>query len=241
MKPGLPRVDTTTTWRSRAGRAAADPWPERAFAALRCSLSFASCYVYAPRGEGLVSAGARVLCQRVKASDPHWLPRYAGQVLELCSRERLFEQLLARDSWLVPVPGCTPAFTSSTPAGQLAAALHELGIAQGVWHGIMRRVAVTRSATAIPGARPTVRQHYESFAVCAAPGPVTRIVLVDDVITKGRTLLAAATRLRRHLPHADIRALALVRSLGFLRDVDRLLDPCHGFVYWAAGDARREP
>lgn len=190
----------------------------------------------------MVSAAARLVCQRVKASDPRWLPIYAGRVAELCARDRLFEQLLARDAWLVPVPGCTPTGTRSTPASQLAAALHELGLAQGVWHGIVRRVAVTRSATAIPGARPTVRQHYESFAVCAAPGSaVTRIVLVDDIITKGRTLLAAAARLRRHLPHADIRALAMVRSLGFLLDVDRLLDPCHGFVYWAGGDARREP
>jgi adenine/guanine phosphoribosyltransferase-like PRPP-binding protein len=70
---------------------------------------------------------------------------------------------------------------------------------------------------------------------------VRRIVLVDDVITKGRTLLAAAARLRRELPHADIRAIALVRTLGFLSRVDRLLEPCQGLVYWSGGDARREP
>ena len=208
----------------------------------RCSLPFASCYVYVPRGQGLVSEGARLLCQRVKSSDSRWLPRYAGQVVELCTRERRFERLFARDAWLVPVPGCTPTPPQSTAAYQLAMALHTLGLAHEVWPGIVRRVAVTRSATAVAGERPSVRQHYDSFSLPTAPRPAPRrIVLVDDVITKGRTLLAAAARLRDELPHADIRAFAMVRTLGFLSRANRPLEPCEGFVYWAGGDARREP
>jgi hypothetical protein len=235
------RKSVTTTWLSEAGCAAADDWPS-AVASLRCSLSFASVYVYAPRGDGFVSAAARVLCKRVKASDPQWLPRYAGQVVELCARERQFANLFAR-AWLVPVPGCAPACTRLTAACQLAVALHELGLGQGVWPGIQRRTAVTRSATAMLGERPTVRQHYESFAVAAAPrrAALARIVLVDDVITKGRTLFAAAARLRCAFPHADIRAVALVRTTGFLSRLDRVLAPCEGVVQWTRGDARREP
>jgi hypothetical protein len=211
-------------------------------AAWRSSLSYASCYIYAPRAAGLLSAGARLLCRRVKASDPRWLPRYAGQVLQLCEREPAFRQLFARDAWLVPVPGCSPACPTSTTACQLALAFHELGLAREVWPGIARRVAVTRSATALLGKRPTVRQHYESFVIGTTEGrSPQRIVLIDDVITKGRTLLAAAARLRREFPQADVRAFALVRTLGFLDRVDRLLAPCQGFVYWARGDARREP
>ena len=206
------------------------------------SLPFASCYVYVPRGEGLLSEGARLLCQRLKASDPLWLPRYAGQVVELCARERPFRELFARDAWLVPVPGCTPARVESAVAHRLAIALHALGLAHEVWPGIVRRVAVTRSATAVAGNRPSVRQHYESFALAWAPRPAPRrIVLVDDVITKGRTLLAAAAKLRGQLPHADIRAFALVRTMGFLHRAERLLEPCEGFVQWGNGDARREP
>jgi hypothetical protein len=66
-------------------------------------------------------------------------------------------------------------------------------------------------------------------------------VLVDDVITRGRTLLAAAARLRSTYPHADVRAFALVRTTGYLSRLDRLRAPCAGVVYWAGGDARREP
>ena len=241
LTPRLPRA-MTTTWHSKAEKVVADHW-SGASAALRCSLSFASVYVYAPRGEGFTSAAARLLCQRVKASDPRWLPQYARKVVELCARERRFAQLFARDAWLVPVPGCAPTCERSTAARELAIALHELGLGQGIWAGITRCTAVARSATALLGERPTVRQHYESFGVAAAPRgqPLNRIVLIDDVITKGRTLFAAALRLRCTFPHADIRAGALVRTTGFLSHLDRVLEPCHGVVQWAGGDARREP
>ena len=220
---------------------ATEAWPAEN-ASLKCSLAFASCYVYAPRGDGLLSSGARLLCQRVKACDPLWLPRYTGCVAELCARQPSFEQLFGRDAWLVPVPRSGSPGTQVWPAWELSQAFHGLGLARGVWPGLMRILPVARSASALLGQRPTVWQHYESFCVAGRPLPSPRrMVLVDDVITKGRTLFAAAARLRHEYPHLDIRAFALVRTLGFLSRLDRLLAPAEGIVYWAGGDARREP
>jgi hypoxanthine phosphoribosyltransferase len=70
---------------------------------------------------------------------------------------------------------------------------------------------------------------------------IHKILLVDDVITKGRTLLAAAARLQEQFPHADIRAFALIRTLGFTPRVEQLAETCNGVVRWAGGDARRDP
>ena len=67
------------------------------------------------------------------------------------------------------------------------------------------------------------------------------VVLIDDVVTKGRTLLAAATRLQEAFPEADIRAFALLRTQGLIPGVQRLLDPCKGEIRWKAGDAHRNP
>ena len=67
------------------------------------------------------------------------------------------------------------------------------------------------------------------------------MVLIDDVITKGRTLLAAAARLREAFPETEIRAFALLRTMGFIPGVQRLLDPCTGEIRWNAGDAHRNP
>jgi len=221
----------TTTWHCDA-----------ALPGLRWSLPFASCYVYAPRGDGLIAAQARLLCRRLKASDPWWLPRYAGYAAQLATRPGCLAPLFARDAWLVPVPGSRASNQPGSAAWQLAAALHALGLGGGLWPGLVRRSPVRKSATALPGARPTLAQHYDSFAVAAAPASLTaRLVLVDDVITRGRTLLAAAARLRSAYPHADVRAFAMVRTTGYLSRLDRLRSPCVGVVYWARGDARREP
>jgi hypothetical protein len=59
--------------------------------------------------------------------------------------------------------------------------------------------------------------------------------------TKGRTLLAAAARLQDAFPAAEIRAFAMLRTMGFVQGVDHLLDPCVGEIRWSEGDAYRTP
>ena len=59
--------------------------------------------------------------------------------------------------------------------------------------------------------------------------------------SKGRTLLGAATRVREALPDAEIRAFALMRTMGLVAEVGQLLEPCQGEIRWAGEDAHREP
>lgn len=209
--------------------------------AIPFALPFVSCYVYSPRAKGVAAKASRLLCSRVKSIDPLWLPHYASVVCQTSFRDRRLAALFARDVVLVPVPGSSSSVATRWVALQLATALSAIGCAQRVWIGLRREVAVRKSATAPEGARPTVRQHYDSFTVAAPTICVRRIVLIDDVVTKGRTLLAAAARLQHELPHADIRAFALIRTLGFVDRIEQVMQWCHGVIRWAGGDARREP
>jgi hypothetical protein len=158
---------------------------------------------------------------------------------------------------LVPVPGSAPLWRADWVGERLAWCLKELGLGAEVWPLLRRRYAVKKSAFAAAGRRPSVFEHYASFAVepgmgrsglvaqygvLAAPGGSgLRLILVDDVITRGRTLLAAAIRLRESFPCAQIRAFALLRTLGPHETLHRVLDPCEGEVRWVSGDARRYP
>lgn len=205
------------------------------------SVTFASCYVYSPRGTGWLAEASRELCERVKSSDPVWLPRYAGFVYRSSLRDRQLAALFAPGAVLVPVPGSAPSSEGRWIALRLAVSLREVGFAVRVCAALRRRYAVTKSATAASARRPSVYQHYESFAALPASMPMPRLVLIDDVVTKGRTLLAAAARLRNELPYSDIRGFALIRTLGFVDRIERLATPCHGVIRWAGGDARREP
>lgn len=189
---------------------------------------------------------SRLLCERLKAADTGWLPEYAGNVRRRAMPHDVLAGLFGDDAVLVPVPGSRPATVGVWAAERLAVALLGVGLAHCVWRALYRRYPVRKSATAVNTQRPTVRQHYESFAVatvpCAAdPVAAPRLILIDDVITKGRTIFAAALRLYEVFPHADIRAFALVRTLGFLPEVSRSIEPCQGVVRWAGGDTRREP
>jgi hypothetical protein len=215
-------------------------WPS-AYAFACSSLSFASCYAYSPRASGAMAEAARQVCARVKSCDPLWLPRYAGSVQRASWRDAELAALFGGGAVLVPVPGSTVSHEATWAAERIAAALSGVGLGVGLTLALRRHLAVRKSATSPAGHRPSVREHYESFAVTRPLMTAAKIVLVDDVITKGRTLLAAAARLQTELPHVDIRAFALIRTVGFVPRMERVLDVCHGFVRWAGGDARREP
>lgn len=193
----------------------------------------------------------------MKAADQGWLPRLAAQVwLETMGRGR-FAATFGHRVVLVPVPGSVPAQGAHWVGERLAWCMKEIGLAAEVWPVLRRRYAVRKSAFAPAGERPSVLEHYASFALepvfrsSATGGPSAvvrepseeclRLTLVDDVITRGRTLLAAAERLREAFPAAKIRAFALLRTLRRDEVLRRPLDPCEGEVRWVLGDARRVP
>jgi len=206
-------------------------------------LPYAACYVYSPKGESEVSQRSRQLCARVKSGSSEWLRSYAATVhQEVTHGTAAFREFFTKPTVLVPVPEYR-ASRSATMwcARRLAYALREAGLAEEVWAGLRRVSSVERSSSAWMWERPTVQQHYQSFAVRPTAKAAKNILLVDDVITKGRTLAAAAIRMQQVFPKADVRAFALIRTMGFVLDVPRLFEPCQGVIHWNGEDAYRAP
>jgi predicted amidophosphoribosyltransferase len=205
------------------------------------AIAYASCYVYSPAGTGAVCERSRLLRALLKAGDATFMLKYAARVRQQARDSPLLAGFFDATDVLVPVPGSAPYIAGGLWAAEhLAVALVNEGLGAAAWTGLRRVRAVRKSATAAPGERPTVNLHYESFVIERPTIPPERIVLIDDVVTKGRTLLAAASRVREAFPCAQIRAFALVRTMGF-SGVQQLLDPCIGEIRWRAGDAHRSP
>ena len=205
-------------------------------------LQYAACYAYSPKGESDTSQRSRLMCTRVKNGSPKWLRTYVSSVHQEFTHKRCFLDFFGEETVLVPVPQYVPSAPASLwVARRLAFILRDARLGAEVWTGLRRVSSVERSASAWMWHRPTVQQHYQSFSVIRVTKSPSNIVLVDDVITKGRTLVAAAMRLREAFPTADIRAFALVRTMGLILDVEQLFDPCEGAIRWNGDDAHREP
>ena len=205
------------------------------------SVAFASCYVYSPCGTGTVCERSRLLRALLKTGDARFLVKYANRVQQQAADSAYLAGFFLADDVLVPVPGASPKSRGLWVAASLADALVREGLGALAWPGLRRICAVRKSATAPAGARPSVDAHYASFLMASPPREIRSVILVDDVITKGRTLLAAAARVREALPGAHVRAFALLRTMGLTPCVRELLNPCRGEITWKAGDARRIP
>ncbi len=187
------------------------------------SLPFASFLAYSPHGTSAVELAATTICREIKRDgyvrrehrEERIIP-YAVRRLRECLTAALAD-FLAADVVLVPAPGSAPLppRRRGTPwvSRRICEELRAAGFGSRVDTLLVRRLAVAKSAFARRGARPGVVEHYESFAVAALQGePPARITLIDDVITKGATLLAGASRLAEAFPAAQVRAFALVRT-----------------------------
>jgi predicted amidophosphoribosyltransferase len=178
----------------------------------------------------------------LKAGDASFIPKYACRVRRQAEESPQWAGFFGVTDVLVPVPGSAPHKAGDPWAAEhLALALVNAGLGGEIWPGLRRVRAVRKSATAAPGDRPTVSVHYESFDIALTAAAPERILLIDDVVTKGRTLLAAASRVHEAYPRAQIRAFALVRTMGLIARVGQLLDPCKGEIQWRGGDAHRTP
>jgi predicted amidophosphoribosyltransferase len=206
-------------------------------------LTFASCYVYSPAGSGRVSQHSRLLRELLKEADERFIDKYALRVRQqVDGGSAALSGFIEAEDILVPVPGSAARSAERAwVAGQLAQALVSKGLGRVAWPGLRRVCSVRKSAYALVGARPSVHRHYESFSFMKPRWEPHSIVLVDDIVTKGRTLLAAAARIQDALPRARIKAFALMRTRGLECDVATLLEPCRGEINWRGGDARRDP
>lgn len=220
---------------------------------MRSELPFGSFLVYPTGRQTQRSHQVRQVTLRVKTDGPgpaehSSLIRYlAGRIREEVVRpgSPLAEIFGAQGTYAVPAPRSSPLFSDKTlwPALRICDELVLQGLVEGVSPLVLRTKRVQKSARAQPGERPTLREHQESMkAHRALLYQPESVLLVDDVITTGATLMAMARLIDNAFPNLKtLRAFAVSRTLSGLEAVEPA-DPCAGSItvsQW--GNCRRDP
>jgi hypothetical protein len=154
-----------------------------------------------------------------------------------------FRDLLDGTALAVPIPKSSLMRPGSLWVPLLLCkALKEAGLVAEVLDCLRRQHAVRKSATSAPSERATAGIHYESMSVEKALVPPTAsLLLVDDVITRGATMLGCAQRLAEAFPQAQISGFAAMRTVSKEADFVALSAPCRGKVTLQDGNSYRHP
>lgn len=209
---------------------------------LRSEVVYGALLAYSPRGQSEISRRSRDVCYNIKAGDLATLQHAAHRLREHIAAGGVLTPLFGADVTLVPMPRSAPLVGGALwPAERICQRIVAAALAARTVPALERLVAVPKSARAQPGERPPISSHYASFRAHAQIEVTDRILVVDDVVTKGSTALAAAARLAEVYPNADVRLFAMIRTKGRILDVERILDPVTGTVQADGDEGDRQP
>jgi len=119
---------------------------------------------------------------------------------------------------LIPVPTSKkrpPEEPYHWPGRRLCRAMLAAGLGAGMDPCVVRCVTIKSSKKCAPDERPTVKDHLASMALEGHPclDAPRRVILVDDLVTRGSTMLAAAEVARGRYPSSLIAGFALAATL----------------------------
>jgi len=208
---------------------------------LLSEVEFGAFLTYSPRGQSDTSRKSKTITIDIK-QDTSGVIHYVVKRLSDLFNEAGLREFLNDTVTLVPAPRRAPLVKGALwPAHRICEELVDLGLGREILPCLARIKAVSKSASAAWGHRPDVETHLDSLQVESTVASPRSITVVDDVITRGATLYAAAHLLRAAFPQATVRAFALVRTMGLIPNVDQIIDACVGKLTLENGRVFREP
>lgn len=148
-----------------------------------------------------------------------------------------FSSSFSDETVLIPVPR-----SSQVPKGglwvpkTLADAILSEGIGSHVITCLNRTNSIRKSAFSPPGQRPTPLEHYQSFSVNGVLGDFKNAILIDDVVTRGSTLIGAANILNKAFPNLQLEGFTAVRTISDPSFFKKWYDPVMGNITLDSSD-----
>ena len=184
------------------------------------TLKCASYFSYTPRPATGIERESKEAMRRIKndsiwPESDHKTTSYIARSVAESATGDFRNIFMGGKAAIVPVPK-----SSLISRGDLwvpynmAAALVEYGLGSSVVPCLKRSKAIQKAAFSKPKDRPKAATHRETIAVGEVVA-LGKVVLVDDVVTTGATLVGTAEKLRSVFPNAEITAFAAMRTESF--------------------------
>lgn len=105
----------------------------------------------------------------------------------------------------------------------------------------MRKYAIPKSSGQFyADTRNTVQKHQESLHVTPILIAEPTIIVIDDILTLGRTSMASALELRKVYPDKEIKIFCAIRTRSW-KGVDNIIDINQGIMHLAINDGVQLP
>jgi len=141
-----------------------------------------------------------------------------------------FSHLLDGKPVLVPTPSSSLKKPDSLDVPSRIAVALKKKFGNEVAECLVRVKPLEKSATSVAPNRSTAAQHFDSLQVQEILTEPESILLVDDVVTRGATLLGAANRLAESYPDAKVAAFVALRAVSNPSDFKGVRESVCGFI-----------
>jgi hypothetical protein len=212
------------------------------------TIQFGSLFSYSPHGDSDVEKKSRTMrtCLKNDYSLPNSSILTSNHISDYIKKNITklpFAHFLTIKPILVPIPKSSLMQPDTLWVPQrLANALIRNGFGKTVVEYLERVDPLRKSATSLASNRPKAREHYNSFGVRKTIFPEPeQILLIDDVVTAGATIVGAGNKLHDAFPGAHIRAFAAMRTISTPEDFKHIYDPCEGKITLQYEETSRKP
>lgn len=214
---------------------------------LLSKLEFGSYLTYSPRGQSETAVRSRYWKDCLKneksvESPPKFMSQLVAERMKESINQMPFNHFFSQNVSLVPIPKSSLMQPNTLWASEkIAYALSKQAF--GNFYPCLKRIKpVQKAAYAVPSnKRPKAIDHYNSVECQQLVHRPKEIVLIDDIITRGSTLLGCASRVKEIFPEVPIRAFAVIRTISIHDNFTKIEDPCVGKITLSNNDTFREP
>jgi len=211
------------------------------------TVKFGSLLTYSPRGTSEPEQRSKTVMRHLKNDEPGSNPpALMSELISQIIKKRItrlpFAHFFKLNPILVPIPNSSlmDPGTLWVPV-RLANALIRKGLGKAVVECLQRVQPLPKSATSLAKDRPKAAQHYESLRVQKILSEPEEILLVDDIVTRGATMIGAANKIKDAFPGARIRAYAAMRTISPPQTFKAIYDPCLGEIMLSDQGTFRNP